>query len=345
MSLSVGLKQEAQRLGFDAVGICNAAAFRREKNYLLTREFAPTPFEWPDLEARIEPNKVLPGVRSIIAVAMSYLMSDDESDQPAPSATALHGWLSRYCRGKDYHSLMEQRLQALADWLDIQAPDARHYIHVDVAAPLDRAIAERAGLGQFGKSTNFITLGLGCWTFLGELFTTIDLDADSPATWNACGTCTRCIDACPTQALRAWEIDSTRCLGYINQMDGAIPDGFRAALGNRLFGCDDCLDVCPYNHNAARDRHPEFAPLSEVGAYPDLIALLNMDETEFARVYGATAAAWRGLETLQRNALVILGNSGDAAAIAPLQQALQSPSALLREHAAWGLQRLAALGH
>jgi epoxyqueuosine reductase len=334
-ALKTALKAQAKSLGFDVVGIATATPFARERAYLTQRASAPNPFEWPDQEARTEPQKILPGVQAIVAVGMTYLMSE----APAPS-DPLHGWLSRYCRGLDYHELMETRLRALADWLIAAVPDSRAYAHVDVGAPLDRAVAARAGLGRFGKSTQLISRGFGGWTFLGELFTTVPLPPDAPESWNVCGACRRCLDVCPTQALRPWEIDANRCLGYINQMDGDIPEDLRALLGNRLFGCDDCLTVCPYTHTAARDVHPEFAPLPEPGAHPDLRALLAMDETEFTRVYGSTAAAWRGLEILQRNAVVALGNSGVESARPLLQQALQSPSALLRRHAAWALARL-----
>jgi epoxyqueuosine reductase len=334
-TLENALRAQAYSLGFDVVGIAAATPFEREHTYLAQRSTAPNPFEWPDLQARTQPAQILPGVRSIIAVGMSYLMSDPP-DPPPP----LHGWLSRYCRGQDYHHLMQTRLEQLSAWLQAQVPGTCCVVHVDVGAPLDRAIAERAGLGRFGKSTQLISRGLGPWTFLGELFTTLALSQDHVAHWNVCGTCQRCIDACPTQALRPWEIDANRCLGYINQMEGDIPEAFRPLMGARLFGCDDCLEVCPYSIHAARDLHPEYAPLPEPGAYPDLAALLAMDEATFAQTYGATAAAWRGLETLQRNALIALGNSANAAARPLLEQALHASSPLLRRHAAWALAHL-----
>jgi epoxyqueuosine reductase len=339
--IEAALKEHARELGFDSVGIAQAMPFVREQAYLESRStngIEPNPFEWPDLHARVDPREVLPDVQSIVAVGMSYLMPDD--DQPR---SPLSGWFSRYCRGLDYHTVLDERMAQLARWLQKQVPDARCVVHADTGAPLDRAIAERAGLGRFGKSTLLVTRGLGTWTFLGEIFTTIGLTPDEPADWNVCGTCTRCLDACPTGCLTPWQIDSTHCLGFLNQSSGDIPRQFRAAMGDRLFGCDDCQDVCPYNRVAARGLHHEFAPRDGLNPGPDLVQLLDMDQSEFARVIGPTAAAWRGLRTLQRNALVALGNSGDPDALAPLVSKLDHLSPKLRVHAAWGLGRLAIL--
>jgi epoxyqueuosine reductase len=339
--LEAALKEQARLLGFDSVGIAGALPFVREQAYLESRSangIEPNPFEWPDLHARIDPRDVLPGVESIVAVGMSYLMPDDDH---APST--FTGWFSRYCRGLDYHAVLDERMTQLARWLETQVPGARCVVHTDTGAPLDRAIAERAGLGRFGKSTLLITLGLGTWTFLGEIFTTVALTPDEAADWNVCGSCTRCLDACPTGCLSPWQIDSTRCLGFLNQSSGDIPREFRAQMGNRLFGCDDCQDVCPYNRVAARGLHEEFVPRDGVNPGPDLIHLLDMDASEFERVIGPTAAAWRGLRTLQRNALVALGNSANADALGPLISKLDHVSPKLRVHAAWGLGRLATL--
>jgi epoxyqueuosine reductase len=340
-NLEAALKARAKQCGFDSVGIADARPFVREQAYLESRPargIESNPFEWPDLQARINPVDVLPGAESIVAVAMSYLMPDDDQAR-AP----LSGWFSRYCRGLDYHSVLDERMTELASWLEQQVPGARCVVHTDTGAPLDRAIAQRAGLGRFGKSTLLITPGLGTWTFLGEIFTTVVLTPDAQADWNVCGSCTRCLDACPTGCLTPWQIDSTRCLGFLNQSSGDIPREFRTVVGDRLFGCDDCQDVCPYNRVAARGLHQEFAPRAELNPGPDLIRLLEMDQTEFERVIGPTAAAWRGHRTLQRNALVALGNSGDADALAPLISKLDHVSPKLRVHAAWGLGRLATL--
>jgi epoxyqueuosine reductase len=204
-------------------------------------------------------------------------------------------------------------------------------------------VAVRAGLGKFGKSTLLIAPGFGTWTFLGEVYTTVALEPDPPANFNPCGSCTRCMDACPTGAIADWQLDWRKCLGYVNQMDGAIPREYREVMGNRLFGCDDCQTVCPYNRTAAIGLHPEYAPRPGIGAHPDLAGLLALDEPGFETLYGPTAAAWRGLEAVQRNALVALGNTGRTEALSPLLAALDNERPLLRRHAAWGLGRLAGL--
>lgn len=333
-ALKAALKAEAQRLGLDRVGLCAPHPFSAERAVLEARP--ANPFEEPNIELRTEPERLLPGCRTVVAVAVSYHMPDAEP----PADGALRGWLSRYCRGEDYHTLMESRLNALGAWLEAQVPGSRSYVHVDIGPPLDRAIAERAGLGRFGKSTLLITPGLGTWTFLGELFTTVELPPDPPASFSPCGSCTRCLDACPTGALTEWKLDWSQCLGYLNQADGAIPEGHRVAMGTRLFGCDDCQDVCPYNRTAATGLHPEFTPIPGIGDGPDLVELLAMTEAEFERRYAPTAAAWRGLPTLQRNALVALGNSGRPEARRVLAPFLDHPDPLLREHAEWALERL-----
>lgn len=340
-ALKTALKAYGRTVGLDVVGVASAAPFQAEKEHLEWRQAAglgPSPFEYPEISPRVSPDLLLPGARSIIAAGISYLMPE------APSADGpLRGWLSRYCRGLDYHAVLEDRLKEVACWLEQRVPGVRTLVHVDTGAPLDRAIAERAGLGKLGKSTNLIAPRLGTWVFLGEILTDAALPPDEPLAIRVCGTCTRCIDACPTRCISEWQVDASRCIGYVTQMDGAVPREFREVMGNRLFGCDDCQDVCPYNARPLSGLHPEFAPRPEIGAEPELLGLLAMDEAEFERVYGPTAAAWRGLEPLQRNAVVALGNSGAPAAFGPLAETLGRSSPLLRAHAAWGLGRLAAL--
>lgn len=340
-SLTDRLKAHARAIGLDLVGVAEAAPFEAERDILRRRAATtgPNPYEHPDADDRVEPARLLSGVRAIVAVGMSYAMPEPPSDDDP----ALAGWLSMYCRGLDYHQLLEDRMGQLAAWLESQVPGSRSVVHTDIGMPLDRAVAVRAGLGKFGKSTLLIAPGFGTWTFLGEVYTTVALTPDPPASFNPCGSCTRCMDACPTGAIADWQLDWRKCLGYVNQMDGAIPTEYRAVMGNRLFGCDDCQTVCPYNRTAATGLHPEYAPRPGIGAHPDLVGLMALDAPGFERLYGPTAAAWRGLEAVQRNALVALGNTGRAEALAPLTAALAHESPLLRRHAAWGLGRLAAL--
>jgi epoxyqueuosine reductase len=340
-ALKASLKAYAREIGLDLVGVAPAAPFLQERERLERRKemgHGPTPYEWQEIEPRVHPEQLLPGVQSIIAAGISYL-----TDDPAPdSSPRLKGWLSRYCRGQDYHPILKERLTRLAAWLEEQVPGARTLVYVDTGPPLDRAVAERAGIGKFGKSTNLIAPPYGTWVFLGEILTDVALPPDEPLE-AACGSCTLCIEACPTQCLTEWNLDANRCLSYITQMKGIIPAEFREAMGNRLFGCDDCQDVCPYNKKARRNLHPEFAPHPEVGAEPDLLKLMRMTKSDFRRWFEPTAAGWRGKTTIQRNALIALGNSGDPEALPALAEALGSESAVLRAHAAWALGRLGRL--
>lgn len=342
------LKQEmkayALEIGLDLVGVAPADPFLQEAERLEARRargHGPNPYEHPAIDERVDPQRWLPGARAIIACGIAYYHPD--APPPPNGRAALRGWLSRYCRGLDYHPLLHARLQRLVEWLEERAPGHRHVAYVDTGPPLDRAVAERAGIGKFGKHTNLIAREYGTWVFLGEVVTTLPLPPDEPQP-PACGSCTLCIDACPTGALTEWQLDSNRCLSYITQMKGIIPAEFRAAMGNRLFGCDDCQDVCPYNRRARPSPHPEFAPADGLeGGEPSLLRLMAMTGSEFRRWFGSTAAGWRGKTTIQRNAVIALGNSGDPAALPALVAALESESEVIRAHAAWALGRLARL--
>ncbi len=340
--LKAALKAYAVEVGLDLIGVAPAEPFLAEKERLERRQAAglgPNPFECQEIEPRVYPDRLLPGVRSIIAGGISYLMPGEE---PPQEGSAPRGWLSRYCRGQDYHHLLKAMLQKVARWLEEQVPGARTLVYVDTGPPLDRAVAERAGIGKFGKHTNLITREYGTWVFLGEILTNVALPPDEPVE-AACGSCTLCIDACPTGCITEWNLDANRCLSYITQMKGVIPEEYREVMGNRLFGCDDCQDVCPYNRRAKAGRHPEFAPHPEVEAEPDLLQLMRMTKSDFRRWFQPTAAGWRGKTTIQRNALIALGNSGHPSALEPLREALGSESQVLRAHAAWGLGRLGRL--
>lgn len=329
----------AGEAGLDLVGVAPAEPFTRDEERLRRRQAAglgPNPYEYQEIEPRVYPELILPGARSIIAGGISYLMPDE------PPVAGLRGWLSRYCRGQDYHQILKERLARVAAWLEEQVPGARTLVHVDTGLPLDRSVAERAGIGKWGKHTNLIAREFGTWVFLGEILTDVDLPPDEPVE-AACGSCTLCIEACPTQCLTEWNIEGDRCLSYITQMKGIIPLEYREVMGARLFGCDDCQDVCPYNKKARHGLHPEFAPHPEVGGRPDLLKLMAMTKGDFRRWFEPTAAGWRGKTTIQRNTVIALGNSGDPSALLPLAQALGSESQPVRAHAAWGLGRLARL--
>ncbi|MFZ5817570.1 MAG: tRNA epoxyqueuosine(34) reductase QueG [Bacillota bacterium] len=342
MQLKQEMKAYAQAIGLDLMGVAPAHPFEAERVRLEERQargHGPTPYEHQAIGERVDPERWLPGVQAIIAAGINYY----HPDEPEPAGGGPRGWLSRYCRGLDYHQILRERLQRLAAWLEERAPGARHVAYVDTGPPLDRAVAERAGIGKFGKHTNLITHEFGTWVFLGEVLTTLPLPPDEPVE-AACGSCTLCIEACPTGCITEWNLDANRCLSYITQMKGIIPPEYREVMGNRLFGCDDCQDVCPYNRRVRPSRHPEFAAAPELeGGRPGLLKLLAMTKGDFRRWFQPTAAGWRGKTTIQRNAVIALGNAGDPAALEPLVGALQGESGVIRAHAAWALGRLARL--
>lgn len=368
MGLEAELKEYARSIGLDAVGIARADPFTRAEAALHDRvaRGLRSSFEEPDIRRRCYPADLLPGVRSIIAAGIAYVpppaagtraaaTASLAAARPAPwapsppaDAAGPRGWLSRYCRSpEDYHRLLHRRLARLADWLRARHPEAGCHIDVDTGPPVDREVAERAGLGSYGKSTLLIHPEYGTWLFLGEILTTLELAPDTPWT-GTCGACTRCIDACPTGAIIApYELDSLRCLSYVTQMRGPIPAEFREPMGRMLFGCDICQDVCPYNLRPSLlyGEHPEFAPAPELGGDdgPDLAAVLRMTRGQFKRWFAPTAASWRGKTVLQRNAVIALGNSGDARALPLLQEALQDGRRVVRGHAAWAIGRLGRL--
>jgi epoxyqueuosine reductase len=326
--------------GLDLIGVATAEPFRVDEERLIARKekgFGPNPYEHQEIKPRVEPEQLLPGVQSIIAGGISYLVDPPET---AAAAEGPKGWLSRYCRGQDYHHLLKEALQKVATWLEETVPGTKTLVYVDTGPPLDRSYAERAGVGKWGKSTMLISPPYGTWTFLGSILTTLPLPSDEPVE-AACGNCTLCIDACPTGALHPWELEANRCLSYVTQMKGIIPVEFREVMGNRLFGCDDCQDVCPYNKRARKVDRPSFHPHPEVGGEPSLLQLMAMTKSDFRRWFEPTAAGWRGKTTIQRNAIIALGNSGDPAGLPALVQALQNESAVIRAHAGWALGRLA----
>lgn len=336
------LKVYGQSVGLDLIGVAAADPFRVDEERLIARQekgFGPNPYEPQEIKPRVEPEQLLPGVQSIIAAGISYLV---ESPAESSQAEGPRGWLSRYCRGQDYHQLLKGALQQVATWLEEAVPGAKTLVYVDTGPPLERSYAERAGVGKWGKSTMLISPPFGTWTFLGSILTTLPLPPDEPIE-AACGSCTLCIDACPTGALHPWELEANQCLSYITQMKGIIPEEYREVMGNRIFGCDDCQDVCPYNKRARYVDRPSFHPHPEVGGEPNLLQLMGMTKSDFRRWFEPTAAGWRGKTTIQRNAIIALGNSGDPAGLPVLIQALQNESAVIRAHAGWALGRLARL--
>lgn len=293
-----------------------------------------------DIPLRTEPERFLPGARSVIVGAISYLTP--HRPRGTVAGQRPKGTLSRYAWGLDYHPILRERLQRLADYVCRRlGPDVAYEIYVDTGPPVDREVAAEAGLGWFGKNAMLYAPRLGSWFFLGAIFLTAPLTPD-PLVSLDCGDCTRCIDACPSGAIiEPYVVDPHRCLSHVTQMPGMIPEPLRDPLGMRVFGCDVCQQVCPWNDDAEVVDRPEFRPRDGVGAEPDLIAWLHMTSRQFRETIRPTAMGWRGKKTLQRNAAIALGNSRNPAAVPALAKALaEDRKPVVRQAAAWALGKI-----
>lgn len=294
-------------------------------------------------DARCDPQQVLPGAKSAVVVGLNYA--------PAVSPVAddpTRGVFARYALGDDYHEVMERQLQQLLEFIRQQYPDCRAKIYVDAGPVLERNLAWRAGLGWLGKNTLLMNTHRGSYFFLGEILLDIELEYDQPA-FGGCGKCTRCIEACPTGAIVApYVLDARRCISYLTiELRGSIPEELRPKMGNRIFGCDICQEVCPFNQprphaplRSAPTNEPRFAP-REATLAPKLVDLLRMSEEEFRTAFRNSPvqrAKWRGF---RRNVAVALGNSRDPDALPVLQRELERESdPVVREHLQWAIHRL-----
>lgn len=290
-------------------------------------------------ELRARPAQLLPGTVRVISVGLDYGRRDDE-EAWATLADGERAYVARYALGRDYHKLMRQRLQRLAERLAELVGPFGHRVFVDSAPVLERALARNAGLGWIGKHTCLIDKDGGSWFFLGEIYVDLPLPVDAPASAH-CGTCVRCIDVCPTQAIVApHRLDARRCIAYLTiEHDGAIPLELREPIGNRIFGCDDCQLVCPWNKFAKRSDEPDFRARNDLDR-ATLAQLFAWEEDEFLRRTEGSAIRRSGHERWLRNIAVALGNAPTTPeVIAALRSRLQHPSELVREHVQWALAK------
>jgi len=336
------IKDQARRLGFDLAGVAPAAeadGFAHLQAWLEQGFAGDMTYMSRNEDAHRHPKSILPAVRSVVMVALNYAIPPRELGRIGnPSCTAK---ISRYALGEDYHDVLRRKLGALLTWIEEQVPGTTGRAVVDTAPLLERDFARRAGLGWFGKNTMLLNKKLGSWFFLGALVLDLELPADAPFAADHCGTCTACLDACPTDAFVApHQLDARRCISYLTiELRGSIPENLRPGMGPWIFGCDVCQDVCPWNRKAPPGREPPLQPRSDLEA-PDLIALLSLTEEEFRERYRHTAL-WRTKRRgLLRNVAIVLGNVGDAAALPALERALTDAEPLVREAAAWAIARI-----
>jgi epoxyqueuosine reductase len=309
------LQEAALEIGFGAFGIAPAEPLAGERTRLLdwlaADRHGSMEYLARDPEMRLDPNALLEGVRSVICVAHVYEPREDPGDEPAPSPGGSRGgppFIARYARGRDYHRVLRGKLRRLLRTLDAELPECRSRMCVDTAPLLEKAWAERAGIGWRGKHTNLVSRTLGSWTVLGEILTTAELEPSAPHL-DHCGSCRRCLDACPTQAFpEPYVMDATRCISYLTiEHRGPLDDASSGAIGDRLFGCDDCLVACPWNRFHAPTDDPDFAPREAIVGV-DLTGWIEMSEEELdARLRGSAVRRAR-LAGIRRNARAVARN-------------------------------------
>ena len=336
------LKAEAAALGFAACGIARADAAPlagdRLRAWLAAGCHGDMLWMASRAEQRASPAGLWPDVRSVIMLGMSYTPGHDPL---ALADVPDRGRISVYAQGQDYHDIVKRALKALARWLVAQAPDSELKVFVDTAPVMEKPLAAAAGIGWQGKHSNVVSRSDGSWLFLGAIYTTLDLPPDAPGL-DRCGSCDACQRACPTDAFPApYRVDARRCVSYLTiEHKGPIPEALRPGIGNRVYGCDDCLAVCPWNKFASTARaHRAFLPRAELVA-PRLADLLTLDDAGFRALFAGSPIKRIGRGRMVRNAAVAAGNSGDAALRPALTALLADDDAVVAEAARWALDRL-----
>ncbi len=339
--LRASIEQKAVELGFCAVGVAPADAApqagARLQAWLADGAHGDMLWMAETAARRASPAALWPEVRSVISLGMSYAPAGDPlalADSPE------RGRISVYAQGADYHDVVKKALKALARWLVAEAGGDLK-VFVDTAPVMEKPLAEAAGIGWQGKHTNLVSRQDGSWLFLGAIYTTLEIEPDMPHAAR-CGSCRRCLDICPTDAFPApYRLDARRCISYLTiEHKGAIPEEFREAIGNRIYGCDDCLAVCPWNRFAgAARRNRAFLPRAELAA-PALGDLLALDDAAFRKLFAGSPIKRIGRGRMVRNAAIAAGNSGRPELIPALQTLASDPDEVVAEAARWALARL-----
>ncbi len=334
------IRQHALGLGFDDCRFTNASSpehVEKFQRWLAEQQHGEMAWLERNAHKRVDPQRVLANARTVITLAVSYHRETATIPLPPPHT----GVIARYARFADYHDVIAAQLKALAAFVDqLGNPEARSLWYVDTGPLLERDLAQRAGLGFVGKHTNLISRTLGNWIFLSEIITTVELAPDEPE-HNHCGKCSRCIAACPTNAITApFNLDARRCISYLTiELKGSIPVELRPLMGNRIYGCDDCLAICPWNR-FAREASMMRSHTAEALEAPALVDLLTLDDAAFKARFAGTPILRTKRRGLLRNVCVALGNVGDESALPALTRALSDPELLIREHAAWAIDEI-----
>lgn len=338
--LKEDIQSYAKEIGIDKIGFTTADVFIELKERLRRQQELQyqSGFEKGSIEERTNPKRLLPEAKSIISIAVAY--PQKMHDAPRSTKEERRGIFARASWGIDYHVALRERLNKLSEYIQAKYPDAVNKIMVDTGELSDRAVAERAGIGFSGKNTSIITPEFGSFVYLGEMITNIPFIPDSPVE-ESCGDCTICMDACPTGALvQGGQLNAQRCIAFLTQTKDFLPDEFRSKIGNRLYGCDTCQQVCPYNKGVDSHFHQELEPEPE-SAKPKLKPMLHLSNKEFKEKFGYMSGSWRGKKPLQRNALIAIGHYKDKSAIEDLIKVMNNdPRPVIRGTAAWSLGKI-----
>ncbi|WP_345808812.1 tRNA epoxyqueuosine(34) reductase QueG [Bacillus pumilus] len=334
------LIQYAKEIGVDKIRFASADTFDSLKDRLILHESLGylSGFEEPDIEKRTNPSLLLPKAKSIVAIALAY--PSKMKDAPRSTKDARRGIFCRASWGTDYHVVLKKKLDMLEEFLRSKHVDIRTKSMVDTGELSDRAVAERAGIGFSAKNCMIITPEFGSYVYLAEMITNVPFEPDEKIE-DQCGTCNKCVDSCPTGALvNPGQLNSQRCISFLTQTKGFLPDEFRSKIGNRLYGCDTCQIVCPINKGKDFHLHPEMEPDPEI-AKPLLKSLLTISNREFKEKYGHVSGSWRGKKPIQRNAILALAHFKDTSALPVLIDLMhKDPRPVIRGTAAWAIGKI-----
>lgn len=330
----------SKRIGIDKIGFTSADPFLTLKSRLEKQEELgyQSGFEKGSIKERTEPDALLPEAATIISIALAY--PSRMKNPPQSKRGERRGIFCRASWGEDYHHILRRKLVLLEEFLLQKQPQAKSAVMVDTGELSDRAVAERAGIGWSGKNCAIITPEFGSYVYLGEMITTVDIPPDQPI-FDQCGTCNKCVDACPTGALvQGGQLDSNKCIAFLTQTKDILPERYRKKIGNRLYGCDTCQVVCPENKRKDFHNHPEMEPDPEV-VKPKLLPLLTMTNREFKETYGKLSGSWRGKKPIQRNAIIALAHYKEEAALETLYKLLlEDPRPVIRATSAWAISQI-----
>lgn len=339
-ALKEDIIEYSKTIGIDKIGFTSASTFEEMKVRLITQQKLnyQSGFEEKDIEKRVNPSLLLDKPKSIISIALAY--PSKMKERVVSKKGERRGIFCRASWGTDYHTVLKDRLKKLEDYIQERIPDALCKSMVDTGELVDRAVAQRAGIGWSGKNCAIITPEFGSYVYLGEMITNLPLEPDTPME-DQCGTCNKCIDVCPTGALiQGGQLNAQRCIAFQTQTKGFLAEEFREKLGNRIYGCDTCQTVCPKNKGMDFHNHPEMEPDPEI-AKPLLQPLLFISNKEFKEKYGHISGSWRGKKPIQRNAIIALAHFKEEGAIGDLITVMKKdPRPVIRGTAAWALGKI-----